>query len=83
MNRWVVRDALNPAPPFEIENINKRLLNLCYKADPRLPATMRERSERRLRTTAARLVSGPYAESNSRTEELTGLNLREFGYAVA
>jgi len=80
-NRWLVRDTVNPAPPFEVENINQRLFKLCKKADKRIPAGLRERSERNLRELAKELVDKRYAESNAITAELTKLDLHSFGYA--
>jgi len=80
-NRWVVRDTLNPAPPFEVEKINGRLLKLCTVADSKIPASLRERSERHLREIAQEIVDNRYVESNAMTAELTKLELHSFGYA--
>jgi hypothetical protein len=80
VNRWVVRDDLNPAPPFEVEGANQTLLKLCYKADARLPSQLREKHERRLLALAGELTGERCAESNAATTELTGLDLSTFGY---
>lgn len=80
-NRWIVRDDLNPAPPFEVEGANRALLKLSYWTDTRLPLGLRERHELRLRALAEELTKGRYAESNAATAELTGIDLSAFGYA--
>ena len=80
-NRWVVRDPLNPTPPFEIEGANQRLLELCAAADPKVPSRLRKRSERRLRNISRDIVGDRYAESNTATSQLTNLDLRSYGYA--
>ena len=82
VNRWVVRNTLNPTPSFEVKDINKRLLGICYAADPRIPDSLRKRSERRLKALARELVGTRYAESNALTAELTKLDLRSFGYLL-
>jgi hypothetical protein len=79
-NRWVVRDDLNPAPPFEVEGANRALLKLSHWTDARLPLGLRERHEFRLRALAAELTEGQYAESNATTAELTGIDLSSLGY---
>jgi hypothetical protein len=82
-NRWVVRDAFNPVPPFAFDGANDDLLRLCSAADARVPATLLERHERRWRRFAEAEVGDHYAESNALTARLTGLDLRAFGYACA
>lgn len=79
-NRWIVRDDLNPAAPFELAGANRILLKLCYEADARLPSQVREKRERHLFALAEELGRGRYAESNAATNELTGLDLSKFGY---
>lgn len=80
-DRWVVRDPLNPTPPFEIEGANERLLELCAAADPKIPSSLRKRSERRLRNIPRAIVGDRYAESNAATSRLTNLDLHSYGYA--
>jgi hypothetical protein len=77
----VVRDPLNPTPPFEIEGANQRLLELCAAADPKVPSRLRKRSERRLRNISRGIVGDRYAESNAATSQLMNLDLRSYGYA--
>jgi hypothetical protein len=79
-NRWIVRDSLNPAPPFEIEEANRGLKFVCYRLDAILPAALKARHERRWRRAAERAVGNRYAGSNTLTTELTGLDLKGFGY---
>lgn len=80
-NWWVVRDELNPAPPFEVEGANHALLRLCRKVDAKVPARLRAQRERHLRTLVEEVVDRRYVNSNATTAELTGLDLTEFGYA--
>ena len=80
-NRWIVRDDLNPAPPFEVKGVNRRLLRISYKADAKLPMRLRDQRERRLQALAQEMVGGRYMKSNAETVELTSLDLRAFGYA--
>jgi hypothetical protein len=77
----VVRDPLNPAPPFEIEGANERLIKLCAAVDPKIPSSLRRRSERRLRNISRDIVGNRYAKSNAATSRLTNLDLHSFGYA--
>ena len=79
-NRWVVRDDLNPAPPFEMEGANQALLRLCRKVDAKVPARLRAQRERHLRTLVEEVVDRRYVKSNATTAELTGLDLAAFGY---
>ena len=83
MNRYVVRDALNPAAPFAFDGSNEALLRLCDKVDGRIPVLLREGHERRLRRLAEQEVGTRYAPSNALTGKLTGIDLRAFGYACA
>jgi hypothetical protein len=76
-----VRDPLNPTPPFEIEGANQRLLELCAAADPKIPSSLRKRSERRLRNISRDIVDDRYAESNAAASRLTNLDLHSYGYA--
>jgi len=80
-NRWVVRDALNPAPPFAFEGSNETLLRTCRTVDRIAPAALKEGHERRWQRFAEQEIGERYAESNAITAELTGIDLRAFGYA--
>ncbi len=80
-NRYIVRDALNPAPPFAVDGSNEALVRLCDRADRRIPAVLRGGHERRWRRLAEREVGTRYAASNALTAKLIGIDLRMFGYA--
>jgi hypothetical protein len=80
-NRWLVRDAFNPAPPLDLRNGNKTLLRVCHKMDEKIPVALRDRHDRRWRQYAERKVGDRYAKSNALTAELIGISLREYGYA--
>ncbi len=80
-NRYLVRDALNPAPPFALDGSNETLVRLCNQADRRIPVALRGGHERRWRRFAEREVGTRYAQSNALTAKLIGIDLRMFGYA--
>ena len=80
VNRYVVRDALNPVPIFALDGSNEALVRLCDKADRRIPTAISSVPERRWRRFAEREVNARYAESNALTAKLTGIDLRAFGY---
>jgi hypothetical protein len=81
-NRYFVLDGpVNPAPPFDFPASNEVLERMCRMLDTILPVALHDRHERRWRCQAAREVGTRYAESNAVTAELTGLDLRVFGYA--
>ncbi len=82
-NRWVVRSAFNPAPPFALNGTNEALLRLCDAADARVTAALRDPRERRWRRVAEDAIGDRYAQSNALTAGLTGLDLRAFGYTCA
>lgn len=82
VNRYFVRDGLNPAPPFEVKDLNKALLKKTFDLDNRLPSRLRDWYERCWRRYVEGQVGDRYAKSNAITAELTGLNLRRFGYAL-
>jgi hypothetical protein len=80
VNRYVVRDGLNPAPPLEINNSNRALLKACRRIDERVPARLIEGYERRWRSYIKHKVGERYAKSNAITTKLIGIELGEFGY---
>jgi hypothetical protein len=80
-NRYFVFDGpVNPAPALDFSGSNAILERLCRSLDSKLPDAVRDRHERRWQRYAAREVSSRYAQSNTLTEQLTGLYLRSFGY---
>jgi Sulfotransferase family len=80
-NRYLVQDPVNPAPPFDFPRSHEILERACRAVDAIVPETLLERHDRRWRHRAAREVGTRYANSNARTAELAGLDLRTFGYA--
>lgn len=82
VNRYVVRDGLNPAPPLEIGNSNRVLMKACRRIDERVPARLVDGYERRWRRHIQDKVGERYAKSNDITTRLIGIDLREFGYPV-
>jgi hypothetical protein len=80
-NRYFVLDGpVNPAPPFDFPASNEVLERICRTLDTILPVALHDRHERRWRRHVAREVGTRYAESNAVTADLTGLDLRVFGY---
>jgi hypothetical protein len=80
-NRYFVLDGpVNPAPAFDFSGSNALLERMCRSLDPKLPAPLRDSHERRWRRRAAREVGGRYAQSNTHTARLAGLDLGSFGY---
>jgi len=80
-NRYFVFDGpVNPAPPFDYSGSNAILERICRSLDSNLPVALRDRHERRWRRRAAREVGTRYAQSNTVTAQLTGLELGSFGY---
>ncbi len=80
-NRFLVRDALNPAPLLERPEINKTLHRACRRFDELAPADLLKRHEARWRDFVALQVGDRYAQSNALTSELIGVTLKDFGYA--
>jgi hypothetical protein len=80
-NRFVVRDALNPAPLFERPNINRRMNRACKRFDAAAPPHLLKRYEARWRDYIERQVGDRYAESNAATSRMIGLDLKTLGYA--
>ena len=79
LNRWLLRDYVNPAAPLRLHRLNDRLRGL----DRVVPAGVIARLERRLRARVEDLTRGRFASSNRQTAELTGLPLAAHGYEMA
>jgi hypothetical protein len=58
------------------------MLRGLRKACSRLPASMNERAQERLRSEIAEWAGGRYEDSNARTADQTGFDLAAFGYAL-
>lgn len=79
LNRWLLRDDVNPAAPLRLRRLNDRIRVL----DRLMPGAVLRRCDRRLRALVEAFTRGRYAESNRRTAELTGLPLDRYGYELA
>lgn len=76
LNFLFYRDNSNPSAPWRVPAI-ARLSRLMAKAVPlRLEGKIRERQERWIRE----YVGDRYVDSNRKTEQATGLALRQYGY---
>ena len=82
-NRFVVRDALNPAPLFERQNANKPLHKMARRIDELTTPRFRQKHEDRWRRYVEARVGARYDNSNAAVGRLTGLDLGSFGYPVA
>lgn len=80
-NRFLVRDALNPAPLLERPGVNRTLHRACRRFDELAPADLLKKHELRWRDFVEQQVGDRYVESNALTSELIGMNLKDFGYA--
>jgi hypothetical protein len=80
LNRFLVRDGLNPSAPVSIPRMNGALDRGVAALSRRVPARTLRVWEDRLRDYVASKTAGRYGASNSRTAALTGLDLRSLGY---
>jgi len=76
-NRFVAKTRMSPAGL-----IKPRLIGERGVVHPPVPAFVENWMERRFAAKIAYLTDGFYAQSNARTEGLTGLQLRELGYQL-
>jgi sulfotransferase family protein len=80
-NRLFIRDALNPAPPFERQNANRNLLLKIRKLDDIVSPGLLKKYEGRWRKKIERWTGDRYSESNRITAELMGFDLQALGYS--
>lgn len=84
LKRWVnwvtFRDRLNPAAPIDSARLRYANREAFRRLDRRVPARLREASDRRLRREVEAWARGRFGPSNRRLAALTGLPLGEFGY---
>ncbi len=78
-NRWLVRNALNPAAPLYVKDHERRFERL----ERAVPGWLSRPLERRSRAHIARVVGDRYGASNAATSALVGVDLAALGYAVA
>jgi hypothetical protein len=84
VNRFTPRTELDPAPIAEWERA-EHLAQRLKKTDllnSRPTRRLAERAEKNLQRRVYAAVGERYAESNRRTEELTGLDLAGYGWPV-
>ncbi|MEO1711759.1 MAG: sulfotransferase domain-containing protein [Bacteroidota bacterium] len=81
VNRIFIDNGLNPGAWFSMPyGVERRVVALLQQLDRLLPKPLRTRSEQKMKAYIAHSIKGRYASSNQKVEELTGLNLGEFGY---
>ena len=76
LNRWLLRDDVNPAAPFQDMKLRNRMASL----DRWLAPWLGRACDKRLRTFVESYAQGRYGRTNQRTAELTGLPLEQYGY---
>ncbi len=76
-NRWVARTPGSPRGIYTPKKIH-RSGNITFSLPP-----LERILERRFRTQSAAVIDDTYRQSNSRVEELTGLDLSVYGYALS
>lgn len=81
-NRFLVRDALNPAAPVANPRIAGAVQRAFETADRLTPAPIRRWSEGRLRRCVDEVAAVRYAESNRRLAEMMNDDLGALGYDV-
>jgi hypothetical protein len=82
VNRFVVRDTLNPSGLVDRPASNEAAARVARTAARLVPRRLASRAEDRLRNDVDALVGVRYACSNQRTARLTGLDLDRWGYPV-
>lgn len=83
LNRFVIRDGLNPAGWIEREKTRLEFMRITEKFGRMPPASIGRWLDGRFTAKVNGLVGDRYAASNARTEQLTGLDLRAWGYPVS
>jgi len=81
-NRYLVRDALNPAAPVGNPRMGGAVQKAFERIDRLTPKSVRTWSESRLRRRVDEIARGRYAESNRRLGEMMGEDLGALGYEV-
>lgn len=81
-NRFLVRDALNPAAPVGNPRVGGAVQRAFEGVDRFTPKGVRRWSEGRLRRRVDEVAQGRYAASNRRLGEMIGEDLGSLGYDV-
>jgi hypothetical protein len=76
LNRWIV----SPNEPGKISKAEKQADRLCSYVNRVIPHSFHKKADKNLSDKIEKLVSGFYTESNQKTEDLTGLDLKSLGY---
>lgn len=83
MNKWVVRGVHNPSPVLPVSVSAEAAMPWVFRRiDRAIPKTLHKVGEDRWHRLIAGWTKGRYEESNVATENLTGLDLRRFGYRL-
>ncbi|MGH9152787.1 MAG: hypothetical protein ACRD03_10405 [Acidimicrobiales bacterium] len=82
VNMVLVRDALNPLAPVDSLRVAASVKEGFDRADRFVPASLRRRSDERLRRYVGDELAGRYRDSNRVTAALTGVDLGAYGYQV-
>jgi hypothetical protein len=83
LNMLFYHNELSPGALVHIPRFHKRYARFRWLFDRLSPKSLEQRLNRRVQSQIARHVGSYYAESNRRTQELTGLSLAGLGYPVA
>ncbi len=76
LNRWIV----SPNQPGKISKMERRADRLCSRVNRWIPSSFHAKADQKLSEKIEKIVSGFYHGSNQKTEELTGLDLKSWGY---
>ena len=78
LNRWIV----SPNQPGKISKMESRADRLCSRVNRWIPESLHKKTDQELAKKIEKLVAGFYAESNQKTANLTGLDLKSLGYKL-
>jgi len=73
--------VLNPGAPLAFARANAWLLRAFGALDRSLPGAWKNARDANIHRRITRATANRYTASNRRTSELTGLDLRRWGYA--
>ena len=82
LNRWFVRDRLNPGAPLAFASANRVLVRAAAVLDRHLPPAIDRPFEDRIRARIELEVGDRYASSNRESAERIGIDLSQYGYPV-
>lgn len=76
LNRWIV----SPNQPGRISKMERRANRLCKRINRFIPNSFHQKEDRKLAIKIEKIVSEFYADSNRRTQDLTGIDLKSLRY---